>query len=116
MTVKQAFAFGVLTRCAHEGLGPDAIRERVEQIRGLSKSGILGSALGAMQSLGRFAIPLAATVPIAGGAGLGLLAANLEDDQFDAADARLDETLAEYRRALDEIRQAARSRDAERVA
>lgn len=105
MDDKDAFKFGFLLRCAQEGLTPQQTRERIEKTAALSKEG--WNPLKPVGTLGRGAL-LAALVgpPVLGTLG-GYTLATTSDDSYDIDEAKKEEELAEYYRAIDQL---ARSR------
>jgi hypothetical protein len=130
MTPQEAFKFGFKMQCAREGLDDDATAQRAKIAAFMTKqavdpmtlgtmlSGLWGgvkSVAGGAKSLATLAttgvakpiydaliMPAMLAPPAVGVLG-GYLASRSMDDHYNEDDARKDEELAEYERAIDQI-------------
>lgn len=101
MTDKEAFKFGFLLRCAQEGLTPEETRQRIEKTAALKRADF--DPLAAMRSVGKGALLTALVAPPAVGALGGYALATAHDDNYDVDEAKKEEELAEYYRAIDQL-------------
>lgn len=136
MTPQEAFKFGFKMQCAREGLDEDATAQRATVAAMLVKragtegatpvGGMLSDAwragTGAVEA-GAKAVTTGIDVtksiadkafwplvlaPVVAGVGGGYVLSQMTDDHYSDDDARKDEELAEYQRALDQITRANR--------
>lgn len=114
MTPQEAFKIGFLMRCAEEGLTPDQTAERIEKVAAAVKEGKAGDWIPSPSTFtdpmkwlankalwGTLVVP-----PVVGGVG-GYALATAGDDEYDIEEAKKEEELAAYYRAIDQL---ARSR------
>jgi hypothetical protein len=121
MTEKEAYKIGFMLRCAEEGLTPVQTELRVKQASTMTKESqegigtgfIRGAAataskglMATLKSLGMLTI---VAPPIIGATG-GYMLANAKNDTFDIDEAKKDEELAEYYRAMDMLGRSQRNR------
>ena len=116
MMTKEAFKIGFLMRCAEEGLSPQETEQRIKQANAMTKEAVFGEAVGTagkglmnlVNSLkwGTLVIP-----PVTGAFG-GYMLAKAKNDSFDIEEAKKDEELSEYYRAIDMLSRSERNRAA----
>lgn len=106
MTEQEAFKIGFLMRCADERLSPEATRARIKAAASLAKSA--NGLLDAAKDIGWKGLLTAAIAPPAIGLGAGYGLASIHDDNYDIDEARKEEELAEYYRAIDRMSRANR--------
>lgn len=107
MTNVEAFQFGFLLKCAEDGLPPAQVVERIEKLAAL-KDWIpstktlwdQGKNLAQLGVVGAAAPALAGAL---GGGALGYGLARAQDEPLTAEEARKEELIAEYKRAIQEI-------------
>lgn len=111
MTRKDAFLYGFLCKCADDGCSPEEVKHRARLITaGMHKSAFIGglanAAVDAGKTLWNVAKPVAIAAPLALGAAGGYGLAQMGDDNFDVEDAKADEELAEWYRAIESLRRS----------
>ena len=119
MTPQEAFKVGFLIRCAEEGLTPQQTEERIEKTAAAIKQGKIGDW---MPSPSTFTDPLkwiankallaGIVAPPAVGAAGGWALANAQDDEYNVDEAKKEEELAAYYRAIDQLSRSRRMRAA----
>lgn len=123
MTNEEAYKFGFLMRCAEEGLSQDQITERIKQASLNKTAGIGSEILGGVKAFGGKGVDLAGRLfgsllslgkigliagpPVAGMAG-GYVLGKARSDDFDPEEAKQQELIAEYQRALDQFNRSQR--------
>jgi len=132
MTERDAFKFGFLMQCAQDGLTEEQTRERLiktaatirahqqmEKQAAIPGAGVAGQVVGegieGASRLGSAVLgqwPLAALalagIPVGLGMGGGYAAAQLRGEGYDKDLAKTDEEIAEYYRAIDQLRRSRR--------
>lgn len=133
MTEQEAFKIGFLLFCADAGMSPAQTAEHIEKAAGMHKraagvgetasnfvSGV-GSGIGTAVATAAGGLSEAAKwllgnakLSLIGGPLAGLLGgyalANMNDDTFDVDEAKKQEEIAEYRRAIDQLSRSNRLR------
>jgi len=137
MTSQEAFKFGFLMQCAQEGLSEEATHARLAKAAALVKvaaasgksifvknaeipiigpiiRGGAGLAAAGIKAVAPFALNASLLALLAGpplvGAGLGATAAKLQESTYDKDEAKTDEEIAEYARAIDQLKRSRRQR------
>lgn len=104
MTPKEAFKIGFLEKCAEDGLSNEQIMQRIQHAKFLMKVGPLEKTSNFFSGSLKAMLPLMLLAPPVAGVAGGYGLAKLQDQKFDADEARRREELAEYRRALERLR------------
>lgn len=124
MNSQDAYKIGFLLRCAEEGLTPEQTEQRIKTAS-MAKTAVLGleaagnmvgktvsaagkGLLSALRTAGWLTV---VAPPVAGMAG-GYMLAKSKNDTFDIEEAKKDEELAEYYRAMDMLGRSQRNRAA----
>jgi len=126
MTNNEAFKFGFLMQCAEEGLSQEETHERMAKAAALLKTanpltavikelyelgkGGLKSTSEAVSKAVLPAIGVAAAAPPAIGALGGLTLARMRDSAHDEDEAKTNEEIAEYAKAIEQLRRSRRQR------
>ena len=122
MTNNEAFKFGFLMQCAEEGLSQEETHERMAKAAALLKTAdpvtaiikeLYGLGKGGLKEMSKFVLPavgIAAAAPPAVGALGGLTLARMRDSAYDEDEAKTDEEIAEYAKAIDQLRRSRRQR------
>lgn len=107
LTPVEGFRYGVLLRCAEEGLDPAATELRIQKIASMQKtanlSSLAGGALGLAKQLGWAGVLGSMAV----GAGTGYGAAKLQEGDVDADDYRKQDVIAALRAQTQQMRERA---------
>jgi hypothetical protein len=117
MTPQEAFKFGFLLRCAQEGLSPDQTRDRMAKFASRAKVALSMPFEGTLNNLAGAAKNVALSVPALatrgtlasvalgglGGVAGGYALSSAMDDAVDPNEARDEELIAEYRRAIQDL-------------
>jgi hypothetical protein len=112
LTEKEAFKLGFLTHCADQGMNIEetrlAIRQTHAQLKQAGIGDFIGSAAGGAKNLVKgilskglsLGVPTLLAAPPLIGAGIGLAAAKATEEDMDPEEAKKQELLAEYQRAI----------------
>lgn len=114
MNTREAFKFGFLLRCAEEGLTVDQISDRTEKLASAMKTADVWNWLKSFGLGAAKAIPWTIGAALKGGAlaagggallgaGSGYALSKALDDTVDTTEARDEELIAEYHRALQDL-------------
>jgi hypothetical protein len=113
MTPKEAFKIGFLEKCAADNLSPTEIMARIQHSKFVIKSaGIAGPIGDTAKAFMNWAGPLALIGPPVAGLAGGAMLAGAQDDSYDPEEARKQEEIAEYRRAIDQLQNLQRKQQA----
>ena len=109
MNSHEAFKIGFLCRCADEGLTPEQTAVRIKQAATLPKQAgwlkdIFSPAAWTARRLGQLAIAGPPALVVLGGYALS----KAKEDTFDVDEAKRDEELTEYQRAIDQLARSQR--------
>ena len=108
MTDKEAFKIGFLMKCAEEGLTPSQVESRITDSVAIIKKAET-NAWDVLKTVTGKAWPLALAAPwVAGGLG-GYALSQAGDEMYSVEEAKKREELAEYYRAIDQLKRAERT-------
>lgn len=118
LTPREAFAFGFHLRCAEENLDKTATAARIEKAAALAKQALPGwdQVTGLLSQGAQTAAGLNVLLPLAGGAAMGLGAAQLSEPSVEPEEAKTQELAATYRMFAEQLRQRNKLRNTTRPA
>jgi hypothetical protein len=103
LTPQEAYKIGFLVRCAEEGLSAEQTKQRVKQANWIPTP-----ISNLLTTLGKGGLFGALVAPAAIGGIGGVALGKARDDDFDMEEAKKEEELAEYYRAIEQLSRSTR--------